>query len=173
MFSLSCLNILAGMIILLKQSSQGDLHLGHFLTWERPLDTSSGISPRYLSATSSQLNISITQLELSSLTRLKAQGDPEKFKSEIAFLLFLTGGCTEGDRVFGLSMIWVHPYQSRAPTMEEAVKQLTPLPSTGPDHPYTLVWLNGDACHAPLPKEGHLSIQVMESTSNVTCRRVS
>ena len=45
---------------------------------------------------------SITQLELSSLTILKAWGDPEKFKSKVAFLLILTGGCTEGDRVFGL-----------------------------------------------------------------------
>ena len=51
---------------------------------------------------------SITQLELSSLTSLKAWGDPEKFKSEVAFLLILTGGCTEGDRVFSLSTIWVH-----------------------------------------------------------------
>ena len=54
--------------------------------------------------------------------------------------------------------------------MEEAVKQLTPLPSTWP---YALVWLNGDAHHVPLPKEGHLSIQVMGGTSNATCRRIS
>ena len=45
--------------------------------------------------------------------------------------------------------------------MEEVVKQLTPLPFTGPDCPYALVQLNGDACHEPLPKEGHLSIQVI------------
>ena len=55
----------------------------------------------------------------------------------------------------------------------EEVKQLTPLPSTGPDCPYTLVWLNRDACHMPLPKEGHLSIQVTGGTSNTACRRVS
>ena len=57
--------------------------------------------------------------------------------------------------------------------MEEAVKQLTPLPSTGPDCPYALVQHNRDACHAPLPKEGHLSIQVMGGTSNTACGRVS
>ena len=57
--------------------------------------------------------------------------------------------------------------------MEEAVKQLTPLPFTGSDLPYTMVWLNGDACHAPLLKEGHLSIQVAGSTCSATCIRVS
>ena len=75
--------------------------------------------------------------------------------------------------MFGLSMMWVHPYQAWASTMEEVVKQLTPLPFTGPDCPYALVQVNGDAHHAPLPKEGHLSIQVMGGTSNTTYRRVS
>ena len=74
---------------------------------------------------------SITQSELSSLTSLKAWGDPEKFKSDVAFLLILTGECTVGDKVFGLSTMWVHPYQARAPTMEEAVKQLTPYSPLG------------------------------------------
>ena len=57
--------------------------------------------------------------------------------------------------------------------MEEAVKQVTPLIPTEPDWPYTLVQLSGDACHMPLPMEGHLSIMVEGSTSNVTCRRIS
>ena len=38
-----------------------------------------------------------------------------------------------GDRVYGLSMMWVHPYQARVSTMEKTVKQLTPLISTWPD----------------------------------------
>ena len=53
-------------------------------------------------------------------------------------------------------MMWVHLKQARAPTMEEAIKQLTPLPYTGPDCPYALVQLSGDAhalvwlmCHSP------------------------
>ena len=57
--------------------------------------------------------------------------------------------------------------------MEEAVKQLTALISTGPDWPYALVQLNGDAHHAPLPREAHLSILVEGGTSSATCRRVS
>ena len=57
--------------------------------------------------------------------------------------------------------------------MEEAVKQLTPLPSTGSDLPYALVQLNRDACHAPLPKVGNLSVQVVGGTCSTACRRVS
>ena len=75
--------------------------------------------------------------------------------------------------MFGLSTMWIHPYQARVPTMEEVVKQLTPLPYIGPDCPYALVLLNGDTCHAPLPKERHLSIQVMGGTINTACRRIS
>ena len=75
--------------------------------------------------------------------------------------------------MFGLSTMWVHLYQARAPTMEEAVKQLTLLHSTGSDCPYTLVWFNRDACHAPLCGEGHLSILVMGCTGGTTCGRVS
>ena len=55
--SLTCLNVLQ-IKQLLEQSSQFSSHLGHFPTWERPLDALSGISPRYLSATSSRLTIS-------------------------------------------------------------------------------------------------------------------
>ena len=116
---------------------------------------------------------SISQSELSSLTSLKAWGNPEKFRSDVTFLLILTEEGTVGDRVYGLSLMWVHPYQARVSTMDEAVKQLTPLISTGPDWPYALVQFNGDACHAPLPTEGHLSIMVEGNTSSVTCSRIS
>ena len=78
-----------------------------------------------------------------------------------------------GDKVYGLSTIWVNPYQARVSTVEEAVKQLTTLVFTGPDWPYALVWLNGDAYHMPLPREGHLSILVEGGTSSATYRRVS
>ena len=110
---------------------------------------------------------SITQSELSSLTSLKAWDDLEKFQSDAAFLLIVTKKGTVGDRVYGLSMMWVNPYQARVSTVEEAVKQLTTLISTGPDWPYALVQLNADAHHALLPKEGHLSILVEECTSGV------
>ena len=60
---------------------------------------------------------SITQSELSSLTGLKAWGDPEKFKSKVAFLLILTRECIEGHKVFGFTIVWVHLYQAKAPTV--------------------------------------------------------
>ena len=75
--------------------------------------------------------------------------------------------------MFGLSTIWVHLYQGRAPTIGEAVKLLTPLPSTGSDCPYASVQFNGDACHVPLPKEGQLSIQVVGGTGSTACRKVN
>ena len=52
-------------------------------------------------------------------------------------------------------------------------QQLTLLPSIGSDHPYTLVQLNREAYHVPLPREGHLSILVDGGTSRAACRRVS
>ena len=70
-------------------------------------------------------------------------------------------------------MIWVNPYQARVPTMEEAVKQLTAQVSTRPNWHYTLVHLNGDTCHAPLPREGNLSALVEGGTSSATWGRVS
>ena len=57
--------------------------------------------------------------------------------------------------------------------MGEVVKQLTPLISTGPNWPYALVWLNTDTHHAPLPKEGHLSVLVERNTSSAACRRIT
>ena len=75
--------------------------------------------------------------------------------------------------MYGLSTMWVNPYQARVSTMKEVVKQLTPLISTRPNWPYALVQLNADACHVPLPKEGHLSILVERSTSSVACRTIS
>ena len=78
-----------------------------------------------------------------------------------------------GYRVYGPSMIWVNPYQARVSTVDEVVKQLTALVSSGPDWPYALVWLNGDTHHVPLPREGHLSILPEGGTSSAARGRVS
>ena len=67
-------------------------------------------------------------------------------------------------------MAWVHPYQARISTIDSAAEQLTQLASTGPNFPSALVWLNGDACHVPLPTEGHLSVMAEGSTSIVPHR---
>ena len=116
---------------------------------------------------------SMTQSELSSLISLKVWDDPEKFWSDITFLLVLTKECTVGERVYSLAMIWANPYQAKVSSMAEVIKWLTLLTSTGSNWPYILVQLNGDACHVPLPTEEHLSIMVKGSTSSVPCRGVS
>ena len=116
---------------------------------------------------------SITYSELSSLTSLRAWGDVEKFHRDITYLLVSTKDEATSDRVYGLSTIWVNLCQARVSTVEGAVRQLTTLVSSGPNWPYNLVWLNGDTHHAPLPREGHLSILPEGNTNSATCRRVS
>ena len=77
----------------------------------------------------------ITQMELVSLTHLKAWGDVDKFHSDIAFLLVLPKEGAAEEKTYGLAMMWVHPYQARVSTIEEAIKQLTQLPPLGPAGP--------------------------------------
>ena len=74
-----------------------------------------------------------------------------------------------GERVYGLTMVWVHSYQAKVSTIDDVAKQLTQLASTGPNWPYALVQLNGHACHMPLPREGHLSVVMEVNTNNVPC----
>ena len=82
----------------------------------------------------------------------------EKLHSDIAYLVVSTKDRMASDRVYGLSTVWVNPYQARVSTVEEVVRQLITLISGGPNRPYALVWFNGDTSHVPLPREGHLCI---------------
>ena len=68
--------------------------------------------------------------------------------------------------------MWVYLYQARVSTIDEAAKQLAQLVSRGPNWHYALVQLNGDACHMPLPGEGHLSVKMEGNTNNVPCRKI-
>ena len=56
--------------------------------------------------------------------------------------------------------------------IDNTAKHLTQLTSTGPNWPYALVQLNGDACHMLLPTEGHLSVMTKGNTSNVPCGKI-
>ena len=115
-----------------------------------------------------QFNVAqVTQLELTSLTHLKAWGDAEKFCSDVTFLLVLPEEGVAGERTYGLAIMWVHPYHARISTIDGTAKQLTQLASTGPNWPYALVWLNGDTCHMPLPTKGHLSVMAEGRTSSI------
>ena len=66
----------------------------------------------------------------------------------------------------------VHPYQARVSTIDHTAKQLAQLAFTGPNWPYALVQLNGDAHHVPLPNEGHLSVMAEGSASSVPYGRI-
>ena len=116
---------------------------------------------------------SLTPLEVSSLTSLKACGEKQRICHNIAFLLILAEEETTGDRKYGLSTIWVNPCQARAHSMEEAVRELTAWVSSGPNWPYTLVQLHKDTCHAPLPKEGHPGILPQGGAEMTACMRIS
>ena len=96
----------------------------------------------------------------------EAWGD-ERFQSNVTFLLVLPKEGVLEERAYGLAMVWVHPYQTRVSTIGGTADQLAQMASTGPNWPYALVWLNGDTCHVPLPKEGHLSVMTEEHTSHV------
>ena len=109
----------------------------------------------------------VTQSELTSLTCLKAWGVAKKFCSNVTFLLVLAKEGSAVERVYGLIMVWVHPYQARVSMIDGAAKQLAKLASTGSDWPCALVWLNGDAQHVSLPIEGHWSVMMEGNTSNV------
>ena len=80
-------------------------------------------------------------------------------------------GCSRREGVQSYHGV-VHPYQARVSMIDDVAKQLTQLASTGPDWPYALVQLNGDACHMPLPTEGHLSVMTEGNTSNVPCGKI-
>ena len=116
---------------------------------------------------------SLTLAELSSLTSLKAWGEKQRVCHDIAFLLVLAEEEATGDRNYGLSTIWVNPDQARVHSMEEVVEKLTAWVSSGPDWPYTLVWLHEDTCHVPLPKEGQLGILPQRGAETTACRRIS
>ena len=88
---------------------------------------------QHLSALEQSHVIHINQTELVSLTCLKAWGDVYKFHSDITFLLDLPKEGVAEERIYSLAMMWVHPYQARAPTIEKAIKQLTQLPPSGPN----------------------------------------
>ena len=57
--------------------------------------------------------------------------------------------------------------------MEEAVGKLTAWASSGPNWPYTLVWLHEGTHHAPFPKERHLEILPQRGVEVTPCGRIS
>ena len=75
----------------------------------------------------------VTQSELTPLTCLKVWGDTKRFHSDVAFLLVLPKEDVAEERVYRLTLVWVHPYQAQVSTLDGAAKQLTQLASTRPN----------------------------------------
>ena len=98
-----------------------------------------------------------SQAELFSISSFKVWGDAQKPCHNIAYLLVWVEN-TKKDRQYSISLIWVHPNQVRAATMEEAVEKLTTCTSSGTNWPYALAQLCKDPHHAPLLKNKHLGI---------------
>ena len=90
----------------------------------------------------------------------------------MAFLLILPEEGVAGVRVYGLTVVWVHPPQSRVPTLDEAARKLALLTSSSSNWPYTFMHFNGDAHHVPLPKKGHLSVITDGTPSNIPCGQI-
>ena len=70
---------------------------------------------------------------------------------------------------FVLAVVWAHPYQECLSSLDEAVKKLTMLINSGDNWAYAFVWLNEDAQHVPLSKEGHLSTMIDGVPSRSMC----
>ena len=79
----------------------------------------------------------------------EGMGWPQKFCSNVAFLLALPQEGAVGERVYGFTMVWVHPYQAGVSTIDDVARQLAQLSFTGSNWPYALVQLNGDALMCP------------------------
>ena len=58
---------------------------------------------------------------------IRGMGDAEKFHSDLAYLLLSPKKATKEKMVFGLAVVWVHPYQAHIPTLDEVQRKLTLL----------------------------------------------
>ena len=77
------------------------------------------------------------------------------------------------DRCYGISLVWVHPNQVRATTMEEMAKKLTTCTSSGANWPYALAQLCEDPHHPPLPKNKHPGILPQGKAQETFCGQIS
>ena len=98
---------------------------------------------------------SMTYPELSPLISLRVWGRHRKIPQWYGLLVgFHQRWGNVRQSVWSLHCVG-GPVSGQGSTMEEVVRQLTALVSSGPNWPYTLVQLNEDTHHAPLPREGH------------------
>ena len=68
------------------------------------------------------------------------------------------------------NMVWAHPYQVHLSYVDVMANKLALVVNSGDNWAFTFVWLNEDAQHVPLPKEGHLSTMIGGVPSRNVCR---
>ena len=76
-------------------------------------------------------------------------------------------------RQYSISLVWVHPNQIGATTIDEAAESLTAYTSSGVNWLYALAQLCEDPHHAPLPKNKHLGILPQEKVQETFCGQIS
>ena len=114
----------------------------------------------------------LTQPELSAHSRSGTWGDAKKFWGELAFLLIAPKKTIQGEVAFGLTMVWAHPCQAHLSSLDKVAKKLALLINSSNNWAYAFVWLNEDAQHVTLPKEGHLRAMIDDVPSRDACRHV-
>ena len=107
--------------------------------------------------------------ELHALSQAGTWGNVEKPKHDMAFLLIVPDKTVEGERVFGLVAVWMHPYQAHHHSLGEVAHKLTLLINIGNDWVYAFAWLNEGALHTTLSSEGHKSVMIDGASSTNTC----
>ena len=110
--------------------------------------------------------------KLISVSSFKVWGNIQDPCHDMAYLLVHLGNTTD-ERQYGVSLVWVNPYQTRTSTMEEAVEKLAAYPSSGTDWPYVLVQLYEGSGHVPLPKGKHLGILPQGKVEETSCGQIS
>ena len=105
---------------------------------------------------------------MSSLSSLHVWGDTQKPHCDIAYFLVPVEDVMQG-RQYGISLVWVHPNQVRAATIEEVMENLTAYTSSGVDWPYALAQLCEDPHHAPLPRNKHLGVLLQGKAQETFC----
>ena len=98
----------------------------------------------------------IMQAQLTVLSQAGAWGKVEKSQWDMAYLMIAPSINAEGDQVFGLAVVWVHPCQGCLSTLVEAAWKLMLLVDNSPDWPYAFICMNDTMLHVPLSDKGYI-----------------
>ena len=84
----------------------------------------------------------------------RSQGNMEKPRKDMAFLLIAPSLATGCKRIFGLVAMWAYPCHVCQASLVEVAWCLVLLTDEDPDWPYTFIWMNDTILHVLLSSEG-------------------